>query len=322
MSDNPIRTLVRGAYDLQKLRISTGNRVVGNFRAKLGQEPGVKEEDSLDAEAQEFLADLKKRYRRIADALTDKTRKKDADAPFPGDEVISTFTEFALVANYVEMERQETAHFARIETVLGDIPIYRDYLSKIKGIGPAMAGVIISEFDIHKSKYVSSLWKYAGLDVAADGLGRSRRKEHLVQRAYTNAKGQAAERDSITYNPWLKTKLMGVLATSFLRSKSPWAAVYRDYRNRLETNPNLVMTDKPGFHRDNVTYTKMRRHQASLRYMIKMFLIELYKKWREMEGLEVHPPYSEAKLGLRHGSDVPPTNPPVERDGPAVAQQA
>lgn len=300
MQDNPIRTLVRGAYDLQQLRISTGNRVVGNFRAKLGQDPGVKAVDSLDAEAQELLADLKSRYRRIADALTGKTKQR---GPFPGDEVISTFTEFALVANYVEMERQETQHFNRIETVLSDIPIYREYLSEIRGIGPAMAGVIISEFDITKARYPSSLWRYAGLDVAEDGMGRSRRKEHLIKKEYTTAKGTTAERDSITYNPWLKTKLMGVLATSFLRSKSPWADVYRDYRHRLETNPNLIMTDKPGFHRDN-TYTKMRRHQAALRYMMKMFLIDLYKKWRELEGLEVHPPYQEAKLGHTHRPDT------------------
>lgn len=36
MNNNPLRTLVRGAYDIQKLRIQSGNRIVGNFKAKLG----------------------------------------------------------------------------------------------------------------------------------------------------------------------------------------------------------------------------------------------------------------------------------------------
>ena len=39
-----IKTMVRGAYDLQKLRIQIGNRVTMNFKAKLGIEAGEKEE--------------------------------------------------------------------------------------------------------------------------------------------------------------------------------------------------------------------------------------------------------------------------------------
>ena len=34
-----LKTIVRGAYDIQKNRIQTGNRLVGNFKAKLGQAP-------------------------------------------------------------------------------------------------------------------------------------------------------------------------------------------------------------------------------------------------------------------------------------------
>ena len=30
-----IRVMVRGAYDLQKLRIQTGNRIVVNFKARV-----------------------------------------------------------------------------------------------------------------------------------------------------------------------------------------------------------------------------------------------------------------------------------------------
>jgi hypothetical protein len=35
--------------------------------------------------------------------------------------------------------------------------------------------------------------------------------------------------------------------------------------------------------------------------MIKMFLIDLHIKWRELEGLEVYPSYAEGKLGYKHG---------------------
>ena len=36
-----IRMMVRGTYDLQKLRIQMGNRIVGNFKSKLGQQPST-----------------------------------------------------------------------------------------------------------------------------------------------------------------------------------------------------------------------------------------------------------------------------------------
>jgi hypothetical protein len=315
----PIRTITRGAYDLQKLRIMTGNRVVGNFRAKLGQAPGTKASDVLDEDAKQVLADLKRRHRRITDAIigagTQPKRRRRTPVPvvvdgeavtptpseegFVGDEVISTFTEYALVSGYIELERVETEHFRRLETALNEVPIYTEFLSKVRGIGPAMAGVIVSEFDIHRAKYPSSLWAYAGLDVGPDGLGRSRRREHLVKRQYKNAKGEDAERDSITYNPWLKTKLMGVLAPSFLKSKSPYADHYKNYRHRIESDPARTIKDKPGFSKEN-EWSKMRRHEAAMRYAIKMFLIDLYKAWRALEGLEVHPPYSEAKQGHVH----------------------
>jgi hypothetical protein len=291
----PIRTLVRGAYDLQKLRISTGNRVVGNFRAKLGQSPGTKASDSLSEEAKQILVDLKRRHRRITDALI----AADHDGPFVGDELISTYTEFALVSEYLELEGVEVQHFKRLETALQEIPIYVDFLSGVRGIAAAMGGVIVSEFDIHKATYPSSLWAYAGLDVAGDGLGRSKRREHLVKRQYVNKAGKEDERDSITYNAWLKTKLMGVLGPSFLRTESPYAAFYYQYRHRIETDPAREIVTKPGFHKD-ATWTKMRRHEAATRYMVKIFLIDLYKRWRLLEGLPVHPPYSEAKQGHVH----------------------
>jgi hypothetical protein len=39
-----------------------------------------------------------------------------------------------------------------------------------------------------------------------------------VKKEYINKEGNVAERDSITFNPFLKTKLIGVLGSSFLRA--------------------------------------------------------------------------------------------------------
>lgn len=281
-----IRTLVRGAYDLQKLRIQTGNRVVANFKAKLGQSPGEKEE-VIDEEGQTLMEILRLEHSRITDGVVDLP----SPAKFKGEELISTYTELVLVHEYLELLDQETRHFRRLKNVLSDFPIYTEYLEKVRGVGPAMAGVLLSEIDIHAAQYPSSLWKYAGLDVV-NGAGRSRKKEHLVDVEYTTAAGDVATRKSITFNPFLKTKLIGVLGSSFVKQpadKCVYRKIYDDYKHRLENSEA------------HAEKSKGHRHNMAVRYMIKRFLADLYNEWRAIEGLPVAPDYSEAKLGKTHG---------------------
>ncbi len=283
-----LRILVRGAYDLQKLRIQAGNRIAANFKAKLGQAPS-KSEATIDPEAQKILKILRASYKRLTDGLVRFPNPKG----FEGDEVISNFTDLCLVSQYVELLGREEDHFKRLEFILTEFPIYDKYLREVRGIGPAMAGVLISEIDIHKAKHSSSLWAYGGLDVAGDGAGRSRRKEHLIRIKYKAKDGTEKERDSITFNPFLKTKLLGVLGPSFLRAKSPYREHYDNYKHRLESRPDFTEGDKK---------PKGHRHNAAIRYMVKMFLIDLYVKWRTLEGLLVSAPYHEAKLGHKHAA--------------------
>ena len=331
-----------------------GNRIVGNFKAKLGQAPSQPEEE-IDAEGKAILDDLRSSYKKLTDGVKTFPRQKT----FKGDAVISSYTELCLIAEYVELEKQEESHFSRLGNVLQEYPIFTSFLKEVKGIGPAMAGVLLSEIDIHKAKYPSSIWSFAGLDVAPDGAGRSRRKEHLVRVKYLDKKGEEQERDSITFNPFLKTKLY-VLASSFLRAgDNPYSRIYRDYKNRLENSLKhatwarisgespLPFTineiwvkkgedgaiteerfDKPGeikgwkelkvpmratvsedggsFVIDGAVYqygkSKLHRHNMASRYALKMFLLDLYKAWRPLEGLPVAPSYQEAKLGHQHAA--------------------
>lgn len=281
-----VRVLVRGAYDIQKLRIQMGNRICQNFRHKLGISSSQPEEE-MDNVAKEVMKKLRASHEKLASAVAKMSSKN-----FEGDEIISTYTEFVLVAEYLELEMVEESHFSRLGKILEEIPIYKHFLKGIKGIGPAMAGVIVSELDPHKAKHPSSFVKYAGLDVAPDGKGRSRRKEHLVKREYVNSAGEKAERDGITFNAFLKTKLIGVLGGSFLKSKSSYADVYYNTKHRLENH---------AIYKD---VSKGHRHNMAVRKMIVIFLIDLHIKWRELEGLPVSVPYCEAKLGLKHGAPV------------------
>lgn len=281
-----IKTLVRGAYDLQKLRIQTGNRIVANFKAKLGQQASEKESELGDDE-KKMLDQIRLSYRKLTNGVVDKlpTVKK-----FVGDELISSYTELCLVDQYIDLEAREAKHFRQLEKALQEYPIYTEFLEGVRGCGPAMSAVIVSEIDITRAKYASSLWAYAGLDVAQDGRGRGKYEEHLIKVPYTDKNGEAKEKLSITFKPWLKTKLVRVLAGSFIKTGSPYAEHYYNYKHRIETDPK------------HTGKTIGHVHNMALRYMTKRFLCDLYVAWRTLEGLEVHAEYHEAKHGHVHNS--------------------
>lgn len=302
MSDlvgNIIKPMVRGAYSIQKVRIETGNRIVANFKSKLGQKPSTKE-STMDKKAKQLLDDLRQEYKRIADAIGHISIKN-----FRGDNIISSYAEFALISQYNRLLIDEKANFNELNNILTTIPIYKEFFLEIKGVGPAMAGVLIAEIDIHKAKYASSLWKYAGLDVVhiediVDGKvvireeGRSRKKDHQIDIEYINSKGEKVTRKGITFNRRLKDKLLGALAPTFLKigakekkagRSHKYSEIYYNYRHRIENSKK---------HKEK---TKAHQHNMAIRYMIKIFLADLYEAWRPLEGLVVHQPYSEAKLG-------------------------
>lgn len=295
----PIKILVRGCYDLQALRIQMGNRLCASFRSKLGIDSSEKEEE-LDEEGRDILKELRATYVRLADGVAKVTKRN-----FKADGIISTFTEFALVSQYFELETSEDHHFARLEGALADFPVYTKFLKAVKGVGPAMAAVIVSEIDIKKARHPSSLHRYAGLDVGDDGRGRSRKKEHLIKVKYLDKEGKEQERDSITFNPFLKTKLLGVLGPSFLKSRSPYSEIYYNTKTRLENSQKPIPAAGP-CRESGIVWSetsKGHRHNAAIRKMVKLFLNDLYREWRTLEGLPVSLPYAEAKLGIVHGGE-------------------
>jgi hypothetical protein len=288
------------------LRIQTALRLAANFRARLGKKEELEtEEGELSEEAESILDLLRQNYKLLTTGIA-RNRTLPLRQGFIGTELIHTYSELVLVDQFIALEREEALQFKQLGEALFDVPIYTKYLASQLGIGPAMAGVLVSKLDPHKAKHISSFWKFAGLDVAPDGRGRSRREEHLVERAYINKKGQEATRMGITYDPWLKSKL-SVLATSFLRSKSPWVRFYTNYKHRIISDPARVKVPVEEWKRRNAKGENVdhlwppgRINNAAKRYMVKMFLAELWTKWRELEGLPVAPTYQEAKLGHVH----------------------
>jgi len=273
-----LRAMTRSAYDIQDFRMRVGGRIVQNFRTKLG----LDQSDSADEDVT-VLREIERRYKRVTDgiALDDLSRRRTYDY----DGVITEYAELTMINHYLRLCEQERVMFRDLGFAVTDFEIWKEFFADVKGVGPAMASVMISELDPKKGKYVSSFWAYAGLDVAEDGRARSRRKEHLREIEYEDADGNEKTRKGLTYNPFLHDKLLGVAGPCLLRAGGAYKEVYDDYRHRL---------DHEARHDDK---SDMHKHRMGIRYMVKMMVKDLYLAWRPIAGMPIHDPYAEAKLG-------------------------
>lgn len=133
---------------------------------------------------------------------------------------------------------------------------------------------------------------FEDIETGEEYIGNVIRSEHgrrmgdTEMREYIDKNGEVKLKRSITYQPFLKTKLMGVLSSRLLMAKDPvYSQIYYDYRARLDRR------------RACKDYSAGRKNAMALRYMIKCFLRNMWTTWRVLEGLPVDEPYEVAKLG-------------------------
>lgn len=225
-----------------------------------------------------------------------------------------------LEARAKELEKLEKLSFKDVEDHLKTIPFYTQVLSdkgRYRGVGPAMAAVILSEVDIEVATTASKLWAYAGLApvpckrckscqgvVVEDNSGKLKHEARVWDgkslkncewagklthdSLYDSARSARPKKgEKLPYNSWFKSKMLGVLGDCLLRSNSPWREYYDNYKHRW-VSAGKGRSDQ-------------HRHRAAIRYMIKMLLLDIWIEWRTFEGLEVRRPYQEEYLGHVHG---------------------
>lgn len=381
------RQIARTSYQMQDMRIRIGQRLVAAYKLKLGVVPGVKEDEQNPEVDLAILDNLRKDYLRMTDGLAsyvDNTTKLPSVKKFSPQGMISNYFELIMANQYFSTLAQEERSFKLLESILDQIDLYRDFLSKIPGLGPQMASVLLSEIDLTRSKYVSSLWRHAGLDTVKiyayeneagkeirisleeaepfisrddDGnifykgipvrektVGRDRRDYSMVDRTYIDASGKEAVRRSLSHNPWLKTKLLGVLGPSFLKrsvvfvdnqkmtteervmlAKSHgWDKPLTKAADRQEMNQFLAQhghkveqrLSKYGklYYQYRTRYdhtprfktsSDAHKHEMAMRKIMQDFLADLYNYGRAILGLPVAPRYAEEKLGIAHGQNSP-----------------
>lgn len=215
-----------------------------------------------------------------------------------------------------ELEVVEGFALNDVEDHLKTIPFYVNILSdkkRYKGIGPTMAGVILSYFDIRKADTPSKFWSYAGLsvipavrcanchavlkektdknnDVSYAHPPNKKCDKQEVPVVYQSGKApRPVSGEKLKYNKFLRAKMCGVLGAVLIKLNSPWRKFYDEYKHR-KASCGWGESD-------------LHRHKAAVRYMIKMLLLDIWTEWRKHEKLPVRPSYHEEKQG-GHGFRV------------------
>lgn len=294
-------------YDIQKLRIAVGNRIVASFNLQLGQEPGMKQSD-LEEDSQKMISKLRKEYRLITDAYIEEKKsikKMIQTMIFTNDLVfIKNTLDYDLIDQYEMLYQTEKKTEKTIKGLITQHPLWEKFFLGVKGCGPVMAAACISYFDIYSTRYPAGFIAYAGLNPVPyedeDGniYHKANSKSYTVMRDYVDKEGNTKQKKSITYNPQLKSILLGVLANCIIKANvrtdketgmvtvtGPYANAYMDYKIRQRSK-----------HTD---YTAMHINRMALNYMMRQFIKDLWKAWRDVEGLPIPPSYEEKFLGMK-----------------------
>lgn len=196
-----------------------------------------------------------------------------------------------------EMELQK-----EIAKVISKHPLWQTFLKDVKGVGPVIAAVLISEIDIQKATTASKIWQFAGMNpgMVRGKVWKKLHGQRIMVATDTRVRGDKKTKGFVCpYNAFLKRVLLGILGPSFLKCNSPYAEIYHDTRHRLESMDWGVASAHPT---DRKRPKANHQHRAANRKMVKQFLVDLYIAWRQIEGLPVRPPYSEEYLGKKHSA--------------------
>lgn len=337
--------LTQSLYQIQPLRISLGNRIYSHCANNLGINPGERKDEHK--EAAKIMKQLESEYKDITTALADnilsedlreqlKKKKVDVDSisfntknakkinlainnasliKHFENNLIRNDAEFQMARMWSQLRMIESGIADELANIISKFDMWNSFLVGVNGIGPTLAACLISTINMKKCYTVQSLWKYCGLDVVinknGEGEGRSKKAEHMEKRKYIDKEGNIKERMSLTYNPWIKMKLMGTISGMFMKLNKEYRSIYDDIKLRLNESerPNIMrpkisngqpVTDKKTGEVILVpAYPKARINMMSQRYMVKMFLLDYWVHGRILLGEPLDVPYAQDKLGYQ-----------------------
>lgn len=260
--------------------------------------------NNTDREAVRMLVRLREDFQAMRKRMDNRIgRKADGSSQNVEERAFrpEDLENFTAVADAARNQEKEIAKM--LKKTLKRFPVYNEYLVNVKGVGEIAAGWIIAEYDIEKATTVSKLWQFTGLNPGMV-IGKKRIENKDGSFSYieteTMIRGDKLTAGFVApFNKRLRTAMVGVLADGFIKAQNEYALkYYYPYKARLEQEESEVLHIGKDVPWKDVS--KGHRDRAAKRYMIKMFLKDLYVAWRTIEGLEVRPPYQEEYLGHKH----------------------
>lgn len=175
---------------------------------------------------------------------------------------------------FMESGRRLKKEEARVKDMmlqfLSNEPLWNNFLQDVRGISMVNAINLLRYFDIDRARHPSSFWKYAGLHVDEDGKAPRRKKG-----------------ENIDYNPACRTAVWNI-GKCFIRSRNErYYSIYLQEKERQLTHKykegELAKKYGKPYTKEETELRKGHADSRALRYMVKMFLLDLYKVWKNIE---------------------------------------
>jgi len=167
------------------------------------------------------------------------------------------------------------------------------WLKQIKGIDVVTAAGLVAFIDklgIENIPIVSSLWHYFGVHVQ-DG------------KAVKRQSGMA-----MSYNPDAKTLILGIIADSFIKQRTPlYRSLYdveKEKQLKREYPAGELASRWHGYKESDTHLLLGHANNRAKRKMVKIFLSHLWVIWRQLKELDTKPPFAQGVLG--HTSYIEP----------------
>jgi len=321
-----IRMDVETYYDVQEVRIQVDHRV-RNYA----------EERALAACAGEAeivrlrnLGDKNVAYKK--EIRERKTKEDHPDFKKFGEAFAKALTELEDEHHHKKvnnlMASQEKIIVTRVSRLVAKHPLWSTWLANVRGIGPCIAGGLLSWIDIHKAIYVGNLWKYAGLAVTVDRMECPECNEVYTDVPNVEARiakgmpkepprcekdgtflrifGHSNRREKgkmLGYNPRVKT-LCWKAGESFVKQdpkRSGYRRLYEQFRTKIEdkiaANNGFCHKEHKNDKGNPIGCFSAHKYAMAKRAAVKIFMSHVYLKWRGLLGLPVHDPYAFKMLG-------------------------
>ena len=229
--DVQVLRAVKAYYDVQKLRIAVNNRV----------------------RVTRFTVCSNRHMIPLAEGLRDKC--PICSLPV---EIVTIEPPQVLIDVLRDLEEVERKLYRELQKSIREHPLWAEYLSKIKGVGPVAASFLVTVLNPAKFETVSKMWRYCGLHVV-DG------------KAPRRVAGQKAD-----WNPTARA-VMWRLGEAFRMQGGFYKHMYRVFFDEsLKKHPD---------------WTKAHHLAHARRVTVKLFLAHYHYVGRQVLGLPVRLPY-------------------------------